>query len=270
MAYSHNCYIAKPCAIIYQWIRLVLEEDMKVGVYGLGRFGAFWAKTLADAGCTVLAYSRSSHEVDGRVSKVSEDELLKCPYIFFCVAISRFEEVLERTAPRMDPSSVVIDTCSVKTYPAKWMREKLHPGQVAIATHPMFGPDSGKNGVEGLPVVLCRISDEDEHYSKVRDLFVSMGLHVLEMSPMEHDREAAYSQGVTHFVGRTLKEMGLEDTEIATKGYKSLMSIVEQTCNDPMQLFCDLQRYNPYAKEMRLSLQVAIEKVLNRLMMEEM
>ncbi len=243
---------------------------MKVGVYGLGRFGSFWAKTLCDAGCTVLAYSRSEHDVDERVTKVSEDELLKCPYIFFCVSISRFEEVLKRISDKVDPSSVIIDTCSVKTYPAKWMKENLAAGQVAIATHPMFGPDSGKNGVAGLPVVLCRIMDEDEHYSKIRKLFVSMGLKVLEMSPMEHDREAAYSQGVTHFVGRTLKEMGLEDTEIATRGYKNLMSIVEQTCNDPMQLFCDLQRYNPYAKEMRLSLQVAIEKVLNRLMKEEM
>ena len=47
------------------------------------------------------------------------------------------------------------------------------------------------------------------------------------------------------------------------------MTIVDQTCNDPLQLFYDLQRFNPYAKEMRLSLQVAIEKILNRLAEEE-
>ena len=80
-----------------------------------------------------------------------------------------------------------------------------------------------------------------------------------------HDKEAAYSQGVTHFVGRTLRQMDLHDTEIATSGYKALMTIVDQTCNDPLQLFYDLQHYNPYAREMRLSLQVATEKVLNKL-----
>ena len=96
-----------------------------------------------------------------------------------------------------------------------------------------------------------------------------MGLEVLEMSEREHDEEAAYSQGITHFVGRTLREMGMAPTPIATQGYRNLMAIVDQTCNDPLQLFYDLQRYNPYAKEMRLSLQVAIEKTLNRLAKEE-
>ena len=89
------------------------------------------------------------------------------------------------------------------------------------------------------------------------------------MSERKHDKEAAYSQGVTHFVGRVLNQMGMKPTEIATNGYKSLMTIVDQTCNDPVQLFYDLQRFNPYAKEMRLSLQVAIEKILNRLAEEE-
>ena len=103
----------------------------------------------------------------------------------------------------------------------------------------------------------------------VKDYFTSIGLQVLEMTPRHHDREAAYSQGVTHFVGRTLHELGMCPTPIATQGYRSLMTIVEQTCNDPITLFYDLQRFNPYAKEMRLSLQVAIEKVLNTLAEQE-
>lgn len=163
-----------------------------------------------------------------------------------------------------------MDTCSVKIYPAKWMKENIPSDRFMIALHPMFGPDSGKNGVEGLPIVMCPISDSsDERYKKMKALFESMRLSVLEMSAERHDEEAAYSQGVTHFVGRTLRQMGMKPTPIATQGYKNLMTIVDQTCNDPLQLFYDLQRYNPYAKEMRLSLQVAIEKVLNALRREE-
>ena len=81
----------------------------------------------------------------------------------------------------------------------------------------------------------------------------------------EHDRDAAFSQGVTHFIGRVLKEMDVQDKEIATKGYKSLLEIVEQTCNDPLQLFYDLQRYNPYTRDMRHSLRIALENVGYRL-----
>ena len=108
---------------------------------------------------------------------------------------------------------------------------------------------------------MCPISEEDERFEMVKKLFLSMKLHVIEMTADDHDREAAFSQGVTHFVGRILSEMNLEPTEIATKGYNALMEIVEQTCNDPLQLFCDLQRYNPYTKDMRHSLRLAIENV---------
>lgn len=244
---------------------------MQIGVYGLGRFGSFWASTLAHhmKEDRVVAYSRRSHEVPQGVSLVSEEELLNSDYIFYCVSISAFEKVLERTAPMVNPSSIVMDTCSVKTYPASWMLKYFPKEQPLVATHPMFGPDSGRCGVEGLPMVLCNLSASEESYGRVKGMFSSWNLEILEMTPREHDKEAAYSQGVTHFVGRTLKQMGMQPTPIATQGYRSLMTIVEQTCNDPIQLFYDLQRFNPYAREMRLSLQVAIEKVLNALAEQE-
>ena len=77
-----------------------------------------------------------------------------------------------------------------------------------------------------------------------------------------HDREAAYSQGVTHFVGRMLDELKLQKTQLATVGYTKLLEIVEQTCNDPLQLFLDLQRYNPYAQQMHNELNSAISTIL--------
>ena len=243
---------------------------MFVGVYGLGRFGSFWASCLASSGCRVAAYSRSDHPLPPGVERGSEDEVLNADVLFFAVSISSFESVLERVGSRIGRDTIVMDTCSVKIYPAKWMREHIPSDRYMIATHPMFGPDSGAAGIKGLPLVMCPISPaDDERYLRMKGLFFSMGLDVLEMSAEKHDEEAAYSQGVTHFVGRTLSAMGMKPTPIATKGYRSLMTIVEQTCNDPIQLFYDLQRYNPYAKEMRLSLQVAIEKVLNALRREE-
>ena len=223
---------------------------MKAAVYGLGRFGSFWAECLYKAGCEVIAYSRSPHEMPEGVRRADEEEVLNAPVLFFCVTISAFENVLKNVGNRIGRDTVVMDTCSVKILPSEWMKRYIPSDRTIIATHPMFGPDSGRNG-------------------KLKSFFCSMGLDVLEMSAEKHDEEAAYSQGVTHFVGRVLNQMGMKPTPIATQGYRNLMTIVEQTCNDPLQLFYDLQRYNPYAKEMRLSLQVAIEKVLNALRREE-
>lgn len=234
---------------------------MVIGVYGLGRFGSFWAECLAKTGNRVIAYSRSKHVAINGVENSDESAVLNADLLFFCVAISSFEEVLKKVGDRIGRNTIVMDTCSVKSYPQRWMKDYLDPSIYRIATHPMFGPDSAKNGLKDLPIVLCPIYQRDSRFDVVCSLFKKMGLKILIMSADEHDREAAFSQGVTHFIGRILKDMNLEPTELATKGYKALMEIVEQTCNDPLQLFYDLQRYNPYTSDMRHSLRLAIEDV---------
>ncbi len=84
---------------------------MVVGVYGLGRFGAFWADCLANR-FPVKGYSRNpGRAASDRVQRVGEDEVLSCDALFLCVAISAMEEVLERIAPRLAEGTVVLDTC---------------------------------------------------------------------------------------------------------------------------------------------------------------
>jgi len=216
-------------------------------------------------------YGYSLHQkppIEG-VTMVDEQTLLSCDVIFFCVAISSFSEVIERVKDGIRPGTLVMDTCSVKTYPAEVMDKKFSKAIYTIATHPMFGPDSGKDGIKGLPMVVCPLSCPVIVVNEWVSLFEKWGLDVIRMTCDEHDREAAWSQGITHFVGRTLDELELKDTRLATTGYKLLMSIVEQTCNDPIQLFYDLQRYNPYAKQMRMSLKGALDVVMQELKDQE-
>jgi prephenate dehydrogenase len=92
-----------------------------------------------------------------------------------------------------------------------------------------------------------------------------MGLSVSDLEPEAHDREAAYTQGITHFIGRVLADMALAPSEIATVGYRQLLTVMEQTCNDPYQLFEDLQRFNPYTTEMRQRLQQSLNRLLESL-----
>jgi prephenate dehydrogenase len=236
---------------------------MKIGVYGLGRFGSFWASSLAKR-FPVYGYNRSplSNPPNG-VTMVPLEELMACDTIILCVAISSFKQVLRSLLPYIRPTTVIMDTCSVKIYPASVMNQLLPLDVEIIATHPMFGPDSGKDGIEGLPLVFSPTRCSQHTADIWRSRFTEMRLQVIEMSCDQHDREAAYSQGVTHFVGRVLDELHLEPTQLATVGYRRLLSIVEQTCNDPMQLFYDLQRYNPYAHDMHLKLKQALDSVVS-------
>ncbi len=242
---------------------------MEIGIYGLGRFGTFWGKEFSRY-ATVKGYNRTPlKEAPEGITLVSREELLRCETIICCVAISALEPVLNEVAPLIKEGTLVMDTCSVKVYPAQVMEKILPVGVNIIATHPMFGPDSGKDGLKGLPLVFSPLRGSAELFSRWRELFKAMELNLLEMSCDAHDREAAYSQGVTHFVGRVLDELALKPTEIATLGYQRLLSIIEQTCNDPLQLFLDLQRFNPYAPAMQQRLKASLDKVLDQLAQQE-
>jgi prephenate dehydrogenase len=87
------------------------------------------------------------------------------------------------------------------------------------------------------------------------------------MTPEAHDKDAAMSQGITHFIGRVLSESGISSTKINTLGFNELLGVIEQTCNDSWDLFKDLQNYNPYTIEMVKKLEEGINMV--REQMEE-
>jgi prephenate dehydrogenase len=238
---------------------------MNVGVYGLGRFGAFWSELLAKH-YPVTAWSRNpDRPVPPGVRRVSLEELFEADIVWLCPAISSMADVLDEIAPLVRPGQVIADTCSVKIIPAALMVAKLPAHARLLATHPMFGPDSAKAGLTGLPVVLHDLRHAAEPFAFWQAAFSSWGLTVLPLTPEEHDKAAAYTQGVTHLIGRVLDDMGLKGHPIATRGYQRLLDLVQQTCNDPFQLFLDMQNFNPHTPAMRADLKASLERISGRL-----
>ena len=238
----------------------LMMRVVQVGIYGLGRFGVFWAAQLARH-YPVCAYSRRLHRPPVGVRMVSERQVLRCPVVILCVAISALEEVVDRIAPQLGPDTLVMDTCSIKGFAAQVMERRLQLPVQILATHPMFGPDSARNGIAGQPMILCPVRISGPLLREWQTRFASMGLRVVMMTAEQHDREAAFTQGITHYLGRVLAEMGLDESTISTVGYRKLREIMEQTCNDSLQLFRDLQRYNPFTAEMRERLEDALSEV---------
>ena len=233
---------------------------MVVGVYGLGRFGSFWAAQLASK-YEVRAYSRRPHPAPAGVVQVAEDEVLQSDVVVLCVAISAMEEVVAQIAGRVRPGTLVMDTCSIKVHPVEVMARLLADEVSILGTHPMFGPDSARDGVAGQPMIVTPVRASAQLVSHWQGEFRDMGLRVVEMSADDHDREAAATQGITHLVGRVLSQLQLQPSQIGTVGYQKLLEVVEQTCNDSHQLFVDLQRYNPHTAEMRRRVEAALAAV---------
>ena len=249
-------------------------KKQKVGIIGFGRFGQFWAKTLQRDHrifATDLDAGRASLAAEMGVEFSSLTELCaQAETIFLCVPINHFAATVQSLKPHLKPHTTICEVCSVKAYPAEVLLQELGGDTQLelIATHPMFGPDSGAQGLAGLPLAMWPLRSASSPYRAWRAYFSDLGLRVVEIPPHEHDRWAANSQGVTHYLGRVLHEMRLSPTPIDTKGFELLLSVIAQTCNDTWELFYNLQNYNPYTGEMRLRLEEALERVYDELLPE--
>jgi prephenate dehydrogenase len=227
------------------------NENAAMAVIGMGRFGRFWAEMLAETGPVVGTSRRVLADLPSGVQQVAPVEALQCPLVFLAVSISAMPRVLQEIAPLIRRDATVVDTCSVKVFPVVEMERHLPASVDIIACHPMFGPDSARERTDLLPVITWPVRDRYERYRPLLTMFRMLGMRVVEMTPDDHDREAAITQGVTHLVGRLLKAMELRPSTIGTLGYTRLLQVMEQTCNDPEELFRDLQRHNAYTRAMR-------------------
>ncbi|MFC1618776.1 prephenate dehydrogenase/arogenate dehydrogenase family protein [Candidatus Neomarinimicrobiota bacterium] len=228
------------------------EGRQTVGMIGFGRFGPVLARLLLPEH-EVLVYDlrdvrQTVTEIGARV--VSWEEVIAARTLFLAVPIRHFKDVVAKLAAEIDAGTTIFDVCSVKVYPATVMGEHLPSGVTTIATHPLFGPDSSIEGFQNLPMVMHPVSPRSDVFERWVDYFRGQGLRIIEMSPEEHDRLAARSQGITHFIGRVLKAFGITPTPIDTEGYRDLQLVVEQTCHDSFELFHDLENFNPYTMNM--------------------
>ncbi|GMH04571.1 hypothetical protein Nepgr_006411 [Nepenthes gracilis] len=250
---------------------------LKVGIIGFGNYGQFLAKTLVRQGHTVLAHSRSNYSQIAANLGVSffydpNDLCEEHPeVILLCTSILSTESVL-RSLPlqRLKRSTLFVDVLSVKEFPRSLLLQILPPDFDILCTHPMFGPESGKNGWSGLPFVYdkVRIGEHEIRVNRCEnfiEVFRREGCRMVQMSCAEHDRHAAGSQFITHMMGRVLEKLKLEDTPINTKGYESLLNLVENTARDSFELFYGLFLYNKNVMEQLERMDLAFEMVKKQL-----
>ncbi len=219
-----------------------------VGIIGFGRFGKVLANIL-QKGFPIKVYDPKSQSPFSGVEFVSLDKVLEEKVIFIAVPINKFDATIEKISPLLRENTTVVDVCSVKIHPAKVMLSKLPVSVGIIATHPMFGPDSFLSN-NRLKMMMNNTRDTQNQFKFWKRFFRDQGMQIIEISPEEHDRLAANTQGVTHFLGRMLKEFGIKKTMIDTQGFRDLLDLVEQTCHDSWELYSDLQRYNPFTQDM--------------------
>ncbi len=217
------------------------KDKVKIGIIGKGQFTQF-----------IVPHLEKFFEVTtfGREEK-DEKVLQNLDYIIFSVPLQNLEEVCKEIQDKISEKTILIDVTSVKVEPLRILKQYFLNNQI-LGTHPIFGPQSGKNGIENLPIVLTNVSLEENKYLDIKNFLENhLKLKVLEKTAGQHDREMAYVHGLSHFIGRALSVMEIQDYETATKGYKNMILLKETVGYDSWELYKTIQNGNPLTKEVR-------------------
>ncbi len=230
----------------------MINKNIEIGIIGFGNFGQLMAKHLSEK----VKIFVTDNDV-GKKEKADEfgahfvslEEVCGKKIVVLAMPMEKLEKVLNDIKGRIYPGTLVLDVCSLKVFSCGLM-EKILPENIDIVgTHPLFGPQSAPDSIEGMRIVLCNV--RGSRLNEIVEYCKSLGLEVFVTTPENHDKQMAYSQALTHFIGQVAKRMDINRVELSTKTFDDLMDVIEIIKNDTKALFENMQTMNPYAKKVR-------------------
>lgn len=229
-----------------------LPPKPRLGIIGFGAFGRLMARHLAPHAALVAhdpAWPAGSADA-GAVRRGTLAEAAACDIVILAVPVSRIAAVAAAIAPHLCAGALVLDVGSVKVEPAAALLRALPAHVDILATHPLFGPESARDGLAGHKIVLCPLRGR-RLAPVARFLRRALGLEVIVTTPDQHDRELATVQGLTHLVARLMAGMGPLPTRLTTRSFDRLVEALALVAGDAPEVFDAILRGNPHAAAVR-------------------
>ena len=209
------------------------EADIKITWRNIEK----WEKVAKDIWC---------YFSDNNIESVKDADI-----VIFSVPIAYMESTIREVAPYIKQGALAIDICSIKSVPAKALKESCKPWVMVLPLHPMFWPFV--SSIAGQMFVLTSEIEvkTDKRYKFLVDYLNNAWAKVIETSPLEHDKMMAVVQGLTHFdmfvLAETIKRLGLDiekSMDFVSPIYKIMISSVARYVWQNPKLYGDIQMYN--------------------------
>jgi prephenate dehydrogenase len=224
-----------------------------LGLLGFGAFGQLMARHLqphlrlvvCDPARPPRPHRSGQGLVPGDVAAVAA-----CDIVVLAVPVDAMAQAIASLRPHLRAGTVVLDVGSVKIEPARLLLEGLPEHVEIIGTHPLFGPQSARDGLAGLKIALCPIRG---HSTGRVAAFLrrTFALDVILTTPDAHDRDMALVQGLTHLVAKILVRMEPVPRRMTTRSFELLMQATEMVRHDAPGVFLAIERANPHARAVR-------------------
>jgi len=206
---------------------------MIVGIVGLGLIGGSLAKAYKAAGHTVFAFDTDKSILDfaimsGAVDAPLEKEPLQgCDLLLIALYPTAATLYLEKTAPNINPDTVVIDCCGIKqSVCATGFRLADTYGFTFVGGHPMAGIEqsgfkySDKDLFKGACMIIVPpVYDDIVFLEKIKNLLAPAEFGRLTVTTAdEHDAMIAFTSQMAHLVSNAFIK---SPTVLKHKGYSA-------------------------------------------------
>lgn len=212
-----------------------------VGLHGYGSFGRLVAQALE---------GRVDLHIYDPVSSPGQERFeiaAACDIVILAMPVQRMRAALLVLRPLLRDDCVLIDVSSVKVEPASLMLELAPPTCAILATHPLFGPQSARRGLDGAKIALVPVRGGREARRIAAYLRRDFRLAIHWVTADEHDREMAYVQGLTHLIARIVGDMTLPPIRLSTRTFDLMREMVSLVENDSDDLWGAIVYENPHA-----------------------
>ncbi len=221
--------------------------NKSLGIIGVGAFGEFMLKHISPYfDVSIYDSKRDLSEVTAlyNAKSASLDEICNCDIIVIAVPVQQIESIVAGIRDKLVTGQLVIDVASVKCLPTEILSKNIRESVDIVSLHPLFGPQSGRHGIEGLNVAVVNV--RGHRAPCVIDFLARLNLKIYETTAEQHDLQMAYVMGLTHMIAKVFKKMDLPEFPLQTKTFALLREAVSYVIDDSDELFYAIQRDNPF------------------------
>ncbi|MCF6173415.1 MAG: prephenate dehydrogenase [Campylobacteraceae bacterium] len=220
---------------------------MKIGIIGLGLMGGSLGLGLKHIKfvSSICGFDHNLSHCEEAVKLglvdeiVSFDEIKKCDMIFLAIPVEAIISVLQKLTD-IPKTTTIVDLGSTKEKIINSVPREIREN--FIPAHPMagtekFGPNAAiENLYHDSVVVLCDMNESgDEHKNRAIQIFSHIGMKIVFMDAINHDKHASFISHLPHALSYALANsvMGEEEPKsillLAGGGFKDMSRIAKSS-----------------------------------------
>ncbi|WP_455645004.1 prephenate dehydrogenase [Methanosphaera sp.] len=250
---------------------MTCDKNINITIIGGTRgLGKWIAEKLKDDGFNITITSRNklsgekvAKKIGVNYSNDNIESIQEANIIIFSVPIEYMIQTISEVAPYAPENSLLMDVTSVKTEPAKALKEFAPENTEILPCHPMFGPRVPS--VEGQSIILTPFENRCESwFDKVYHYLKKQDAHVVISTPEEHDKTMSVVQGLTHFsyiaIASTIRKLNIsvkKSREFASPVYSLMLDMISRIVSQNPYLYYSIQKSN---KQTAISRKILVEE----------